>query len=124
MLDAEETAGRYLSGPELLTSPQSVTALDRVMQSVDTAGSLMRVCLGGQEMDPTAIFGRVVLTPLMVGFAGWLHDRAKATGTTTLCFLSREGRLMKDVFDILYPRAASGIETKYLYASRRLVQLA
>ncbi|WP_237154465.1 HAD-IA family hydrolase [Oryzibacter oryziterrae] len=68
-------------------------------------------------------FGYSALGPLMLGFAFWLFREAKADRTEKLYFLSRDGLIMKRVFDELFPASEYGIETEYLYCSRRMVRV-
>lgn len=117
-----EPAG--LGPSEVTNSPQVVFALDRMMRASPDMPRLLAQCLKSGGPGGAGSFGRAALTPLLVGFCGWLCDAARDADITRLCFLSREGRLMKQAFDILYPQAKTGITTQYLFASRRLVRLA
>jgi tetratricopeptide (TPR) repeat protein len=53
----------------------------------------------------------------------WLYREAKSDGIQKLFFLSREGLIMKRVFDVLFPFDKYGIATDYLYCSRRSVRV-
>ncbi|MDW9477909.1 hypothetical protein GOB57_03875 [Sinorhizobium meliloti] len=68
-------------------------------------------------------FGYAALGPMMLGLSFWLHREAKADGIRRLYFLSRDGLVMKRVFDELFPSAEYGIETEYLYCSRRMARV-
>lgn len=105
-------------------SPRLVFALDAVMHSGPDAARLAAIIGATPARSAAAAFGRVTLAPLIIGFCGWLRQRAQDDGIRELHFLSREGRVFKDVFDILYPPGSTEITTRYLFASRRLVQLA
>ena len=104
-------------------SPPMATEMARIKKLSPGGTRLLRQILAVVPDDPAARFGRLALSPLLIGFAGWLFQRARADGIGTLYFLSREGRVIKDVYDALYPAAVTGIETRYLFASRRLVRL-
>ncbi|KQV36447.1 MULTISPECIES: HAD family hydrolase [unclassified Rhizobium] len=68
-------------------------------------------------------FGYSALGPLLLGMSFWLYREAKADGIERLYFLSRDGAVMKSVFDALFPSDEYGIETDYLYCSRRVVRV-
>lgn len=59
-------------------------------------------------------FGFKNLGPLLTGFCKWLNEETKKSDISKLFFLSRDGKIMKTAYDILF----NG-ETHYLYASRR-----
>lgn len=68
-------------------------------------------------------FGYSAIGPLMLGFSFWLYREARADRVEKLFFLSRDGLIMKRVFDELFPAAEYGIETEYLHCSRRMVRV-
>lgn len=72
----------------------------------------------------SATLGYEMIGPLCYGFANWLVRKAKETDITHLYFLSRDGWLLKQAFDLLPATATSGIESHYLYSSRRAVWFA
>ncbi|MBX3021246.1 MAG: hypothetical protein KF799_06160 [Bdellovibrionales bacterium] len=65
--------------------------------------------------------GYSVVGPLIVHFAAWLYDEARASGIKKLWFLSREGQVIKRVYDKLYGRDAQSPESRYMVVSRRSV---
>lgn len=68
--------------------------------------------------------GYQTVGPLCYGFACWLVGKAKEAGIKNLYFLSRDGWMLKQVFDLLPQSATAGIQTHYLYSSRRAVWFA
>lgn len=72
--------------------------------------------------DPEA-FGFSALGPVLLGFTVWLRKQALFQDIDALFFLSREGRLIKSAYDILEGIAPAGIESKYLYGSRRAIRV-
>lgn len=68
-------------------------------------------------------FGYATLGPMMLGLSFWLYREAKADGVRKLYFLSRDGLVMKRVFDELFPLEECGLETEYLYCSRRMARV-
>jgi len=60
------------------------------------------------------------LGPLVIGFVYWLYENAKRDGIKTLYFLSRDGKIFKDAFDII---KQDEIKTKYIYSSRQVVKV-
>ena len=61
--------------------------------------------------------GYALYGPLLWGFSTWLKDRLEADGIEKVCFLSREGAILKWAFEHLFPGYA--LPVRYLYASRR-----
>lgn len=66
-------------------------------------------------------FGYRDFGPLMFGFCKWLEREMRAEDITKVFFLSRDGFFMKKVFDAV---TVAEFDTHYLYASRRLLQVA
>lgn len=64
--------------------------------------------------------GATVLAPAMLAFALWLARAAREENITHLAFLARDGKFLKEVFDLVVPGAFS---TSYLAASRRATVL-
>ncbi|WP_157109447.1 HAD family hydrolase [Cobetia marina] len=69
-------------------------------------------------------FGYAALGPFIYGFAKWLQYKAKKDKITKLYFLSREGWLLKQAYDIVVRNDESAIPSEYLYASRRATRVA
>ncbi len=74
-------------------------------------------CFGG---DPFHL-GYAALGPAAAGFALWLAGKARADGVRELFFLSRDGSLLKQAFDLLVPRLPLEVKTHYLHNSRKAV---
>lgn len=68
--------------------------------------------------------GYAGLGPLLTGFMLWLGRQAKRDGITRLYFLSREGWILKHVYDALNAHDGSAVPSTYLYASRRATRVA
>lgn len=66
-------------------------------------------------------YGYECLGPLLCGFCKNLDLRAKRQNIKKIYFLSRDGYLIKKVFDILYN--STDRKTEYLYISRKSIQL-
>lgn len=62
--------------------------------------------------------------PLMFAFSRWIADQAAAQGVRKLFFLSRDGYQLEQIFRACADRWNLPIESAYLYASRRLLNLA
>lgn len=70
-------------------------------------------------------FGYNILGNLCFGFIIWLIRQAHLKGIKKLYFLSRDGKIMKEVYDMIAPYYnADTIESHYLYLSRRALQIA
>jgi FMN phosphatase YigB (HAD superfamily) len=54
--------------------------------------------------------------PLLLGFVNWLYKECTIKGTKKLHFLSRDGFILKQAFELLYGEV---IDTSYLFASRK-----
>lgn len=65
-------------------------------------------------------FGYDYLGPFLTGFTLWLYRKLKKNNHSKIFFLARDGYLMKRAFDIL---PESGIETRYVYFSRKSLRL-
>jgi len=68
--------------------------------------------------------GYSLIGPLLVSFAAWLVERARRDGIERLYFLSREGRLMKKVYDCWNQGVADAPRSDYLVISRRAAGVA
>lgn len=67
--------------------------------------------------------GYAALGPMLTGFALWLGRQAKRDNISRLYFLSREGWLLKQVYDALH-KSSDDVSSVYLYASRRATRVA
>ena len=63
--------------------------------------------------------GFSVLGPILFGFIHWLNDRLLENNISTVLFFSRDGKIMKAAFDLLFPN--SSIRTEYFHISRRAI---
>jgi hypothetical protein len=68
--------------------------------------------------------GYAALGPMLTGFMLWLGRQAKRDGISRLFFLSREGWILKQVYDALHVSDSCAVPTFYLYASRRATRVA
>jgi HAD superfamily hydrolase (TIGR01549 family) len=68
--------------------------------------------------------GYAGLGPLLTGFMLWLGRQAQRDGISRLYFLSREGWILKQVYDALHLNYKSAVPSTYLYASRRATRVA
>jgi hypothetical protein len=78
-----------------------------------------------QELD-LAVFeglGRHSLAPILQSLVLWLHEQALRDGVTQLLFLARDGYMVQRAYQAVIPEAQQ-IPNQYMYASRRLFNLA
>lgn len=68
-------------------------------------------------------FGYISAGPLFFGFIGWLLARAVEDRVETLYFLSRDGQILKRVYDYVSPWVEHAPPSEYLYASRRALNV-
>ncbi len=58
--------------------------------------------------------GYKMFGPLLFGFCQWIHQKIKTENLDYLCFLSRDGQIVKKAYEIMYKT-----NEKYFLASRR-----
>jgi FMN phosphatase YigB (HAD superfamily) len=63
--------------------------------------------------------GYAIVGPLIAAFTQWILAQAKADQITTLYFLAREGKLLKEVYDRLASVTPDAVAAQYLVVSRR-----
>ncbi|PVY79636.1 HAD superfamily hydrolase (TIGR01549 family) [Cupriavidus alkaliphilus] len=68
--------------------------------------------------------GFVGAGPLILGFCKWIIERAIKQGYENLYFLARDGKVVKEVYDIIARNYVDAPKAKYLLCSRRAVNLA
>lgn len=61
--------------------------------------------------------------PLLTAFAEWLRKRAAQADIQDLYFLAREGKIIKDVYDLWCDGAKTAPQSHYLILSRRAVNV-
>lgn len=62
-------------------------------------------------------YGFECIGPMLYGFTTWLHKRAKEVGCQQLFFLSRDGFLMQQAYNMLFGKEA--LPNRYMHASRK-----
>lgn len=67
-------------------------------------------------LSGVAKLGSQTLGPILLGFSLWLADKLREEKITQVYFLSRDGYLLKQAFDLL---DIPNVQTHYLYCSRR-----
>lgn len=75
-------------------------------------------------LGSTHMLGYAGLGPILLSYVLWLIRRANEIGVKKLYFLSREGWLIKEIYDIVAPYFNGAPESVYLYASRRALNMA
>lgn len=61
--------------------------------------------------------------PLLTAFANWTRMSAEKNNIDCLYFLAREGKLIKEVYDLWFDGQPSSVASKYLVVSRRAVNV-
>lgn len=69
-------------------------------------------------------FGFMGLGPLFFSFVKWLVEESINDGVKDLYFLSRDGDILKRVYDIVAPAYANAPRSHYIYSSRRSARVA
>lgn len=72
--------------------------------------------IGSDDNDAVHI-GYEVLGPMLLGYCTWLNGKIKSDNIERIFFLSREGKIIQEAFNILYPQ--NKIPQTYLYVSRQ-----
>lgn len=62
--------------------------------------------------------------PMLTAYMLWLSRRAKADGVSRLYFLSREGWILKEIYDRVNKNRTNPVPSSYLYCSRRAARVA
>jgi predicted HAD superfamily hydrolase len=100
-----------------------------VEASIYSATILRRLLMNGstrheESGDPFWYeFGYISAGILFSGFTTWLLARAVEDRVETLYFLSRDGQILKQVYDRLSPWVEHAPPSEYLYASRRALNV-
>lgn len=93
--------------------------LDSVAGRPQRAGELVACALAARHAaDSRGALGQIgysYLGPLLLGMCQWIHAACDGSPSSSLHFLSRDGYIVKKVFDILYPE----VSARYSYVSRR-----
>lgn len=79
-----------------------------------TVSAILRNAAG--ELGDIEKLGCETLGPILMGFSLWLKDQLLQEDICDVYFLSRDGYIMKQAFDLLQ---VTGMKTHYLYCSRR-----
>jgi len=74
------------------------------------------------ETQPYNI-GYSIVGPLLVGFSNWLIERSQNDGIEKFFFLSREGKIMKEVYDVWCKGQDYAPKSEYLILSRRCISV-
>ncbi|WP_026972329.1 hypothetical protein [Aliagarivorans marinus] len=67
--------------------------------------------------------GYTAMGPLLLGFAAWLKEDASKRGIQDLYFLARDGKVMKQAYDLYCSYTGGGARSHYMYASRRSINV-
>ncbi|WP_058969130.1 HAD family hydrolase [Type-D symbiont of Plautia stali] len=68
--------------------------------------------------------GYSALGPMLTSYMQWVSRQAKEDGISRLFFLSREGWLLKQIYDVIVKDDDKAAPSTYLYCSRRAVRVA
>lgn len=68
--------------------------------------------------------GYAALGPMLTSFIQWVSRQAKYDGLKRIYFLSREGWVLKQIYDTLNKDDKDSVPSTYLYCSRRTVRVA
>ena len=71
-----------------------------------------------------ANFGYLAFGPLLLGFSKWIIESAINDGYKEVYFLARDGKIVKETYDVISKAYPLAPPSKYLLCSRRAVNLA
>ncbi len=79
-----------------------------------------------KEKDRTAAYhiGCRYAGPVLYSYAAWIVEQAVKKDIKRLYFIARDGYLIKKIVDIILKQKKTGIETYYIYGSRRAWRMA
>lgn len=96
--------------------------IKKLSQSKDLFSSFWRAQMTHQNMpDYWYSVGFQYIGPLLTHFCAFLKKNIEQKNIQKIAFMARDGQIMKQVFDILYP---DFIQTHYVFASRLMMQAA
>lgn len=96
-------------------------ALANELQSYDgylIAASMARFRETHPAMQDQFVYAYVAL--LFVPYVRWAMHSSKDTGKKNVYFISRDGHQLKKIADVINAKDGLGLNTKYIYASRRV----
>lgn len=67
--------------------------------------------------------GYAILGPVLTGFAAWIARESTARGIEKVCFLARDGKIMRQAYDAWREHTGDGPPSVYLEVSRRAVSV-
>lgn len=75
---------------------------------------------GGLFDGSPFVLGYAGLGPCVADFALWLNRRVKANKNDGLFFIARDGKIINEIYDILFPESCA--KTNYIFGSRLLLR--
>lgn len=120
-VDRSEWGGVPLADQQVALSG---TGRTEVLSSVFTGLARKRRLAAGAPGDLWDRLGYELAGPLMYAFVRWIAQRADEHGVRRLFFLSRDGYHLEKAFRACSARWGLGVESVYMYSSRRLLNLA
>lgn len=81
---------------------------------------LSKSTIGG-IITPEFRLGYAVLGPIIYNFCWWLHNKKKELQIEKLLFVAREGFLIKQCYDVMFPHEKSS--TEYIRLNKNLLRL-
>jgi predicted HAD superfamily hydrolase/glycosyltransferase involved in cell wall biosynthesis len=82
-----------------------------------------RVATPPENRNYWETFGYEIAGPIYFFYVKWLIQQAKEAGRKNLIFLARDGYYLDQVFKLVDEEWSTGLDSQYLYASRRLFNL-
>ena len=110
---------------KIAKAPQrtSYTYISRMQNDCQEYWKKLSTLMSGHlttRMNEYEKYGYEVVGPLLYGMAKWLHEKAKKEKIEKLFFVSRDGKIIQEVYNDLY--GSEAISNKYLYASRASIR--
>lgn len=122
--DLARDVSPVLSSLDALPDCAAVRATKGLVQNKISAFRGSWDALGSHALGDPGVFGYCLLGPLHFSFAAWVLRKAIEDNVEEIYFLSRDGDIVKRCYDAISGGVADAPPSRYLYASRRAVQVA
>lgn len=114
--------GDYLSPRKAGWNALHIPKRKRTIKMNTIPGKVMEALVyNNRYSDLYYEIGYSVLGPILFGFSQWLHETLEYSKIDTLLFLSRDGKIMREAYRLLY---GDEVYNKYFYVSRRTLNTA
>jgi HAD superfamily hydrolase (TIGR01549 family) len=138
--DIEMAKARRIATFHVPTTPQIYSSESPTAAAMRFGDRMTQACIRGlagrawarldrpasrsHTLGDARLCGYAIAGPLFMGFARWVLDQAKQDNVETIHFLSRDGAIVKQCYDLLAAYSKDAPKARYTYASRRAIHTA